>query len=1002
CESRAPGGSRQACQSGLFCGPRAPRVALPATAAAARSRQPGPVCHCGGTGFTGPSCSEDVDECSIEASATPPCGVGGICINLPGSFRCHVHLGYSGRNCEHFDVPGSRCRSRQRRREAGGILGKRAEQRWSLSPSPEPAPSSLLLALNGLPLRLLLPAPSAEARALRQRRRQWQAAQQQQQLQRRRRQSDDGTDFDGCQQMLGDPSRRWRWSHAGQRGDSHCGRQRELDCVLSPARRTTYACFEKPTPGLAASASAVELSCCSLASNVFSGGGGCCCKPRQLHRRHADSLLDAGVAAAASAAPAPKDAKRLGCRTSTPGWALSLGHLRLARSCWHRRRCATPGNPQQPDLLQDNPFYCVLGGSQQLHHCCQHSRCSSSGLSSPSHLCHHHQHQQQPQVRPRLRCDSPSAAVPAASAAASSVCVVTFAALAGVAAELCQQRLRRRRRRTCRSSPSCQPAAAAAASASWRRTRTSANAAGATDEVDDFEEVDVSQSASEVAARSAGGVMTASTTSTFRGSGGSGTAPRPAAAAPRAARWRLRAPSWVASLSGRRGPALVGALLSPALAVTRGQAGGADGEAGNQKGAGADRSTDGQQDETGAASPTGRRRRRRCRCRCRFRCRIHSSGILLGAVDPLRKNHRGCGASRDLSPLLSSSSSPDNDGGSAGGGGGGGGGRGQSALVLFAEFEVTCSALLRPAPPCSALLRPAPPCSALLRPAPPCSALLRPAPPCSALLRPAPPCSALLRPAPPAPPCSRLCPAPPCSALPCSALLALLRLLLRPAPPCSALLRPAPPCSALLRPAPPCSCPLLRPAPPAPPCSALLRPAPPCFRPAPPCSALLRPAPPCSARSARLTAGKQQQQVRLAQPGMSAISSWASASTVHECRPSQRRFTSPKTLACESGHLAAFDSGRASLNAIGAAKNIVRLEVCRVQQLRQQVAACQHSVQSQDSAATPAGQSGLSTRPRAEPTAHPARTGKKSSAGPAAGSRAPASAGPRRWAAASA
>ena len=40
----------------------------------------------------------DVDECSSQP--TNPCGVGGDCMNEPGSFLCVCHEGYYGRRCE--------------------------------------------------------------------------------------------------------------------------------------------------------------------------------------------------------------------------------------------------------------------------------------------------------------------------------------------------------------------------------------------------------------------------------------------------------------------------------------------------------------------------------------------------------------------------------------------------------------------------------------------------------------------------------------------------------------------------------------------------------------------------------------------------------------------------------------------------------------------------------------------------------------------------------------
>ncbi|EPY81630.1 notch1 preproprotein-like protein [Camelus ferus] len=54
------------------------------------------ICTCP-SGYTGPACSQDVDECSLGAN---PCEHAGKCINTLGSFECQCLPGYTGPRCE--------------------------------------------------------------------------------------------------------------------------------------------------------------------------------------------------------------------------------------------------------------------------------------------------------------------------------------------------------------------------------------------------------------------------------------------------------------------------------------------------------------------------------------------------------------------------------------------------------------------------------------------------------------------------------------------------------------------------------------------------------------------------------------------------------------------------------------------------------------------------------------------------------------------------------------
>ncbi len=50
-------------------------------------------CFCNGTGFNGPTCTTDINECQQNSTI---CG-NGICINTAGSFQCNCSLGYNGK-----------------------------------------------------------------------------------------------------------------------------------------------------------------------------------------------------------------------------------------------------------------------------------------------------------------------------------------------------------------------------------------------------------------------------------------------------------------------------------------------------------------------------------------------------------------------------------------------------------------------------------------------------------------------------------------------------------------------------------------------------------------------------------------------------------------------------------------------------------------------------------------------------------------------------------------
>lgn len=51
------------------------------------------ICMCS-SGWTGPNCDVDVQDCNIEHS---PCGNGGTCRDIPGSYVCDCVPGFSGK-----------------------------------------------------------------------------------------------------------------------------------------------------------------------------------------------------------------------------------------------------------------------------------------------------------------------------------------------------------------------------------------------------------------------------------------------------------------------------------------------------------------------------------------------------------------------------------------------------------------------------------------------------------------------------------------------------------------------------------------------------------------------------------------------------------------------------------------------------------------------------------------------------------------------------------------
>ncbi|KAH8032784.1 hypothetical protein HPB51_001862 [Rhipicephalus microplus] len=85
----------------------------------------GPLCNCQNTGFRGPLCDEDVNECAEESDSV--CLNGGSCFNQPGSFECVCPPGFGGPHCEQAVGPckdGSPCMHNSTCQEVdGGLSG---------------------------------------------------------------------------------------------------------------------------------------------------------------------------------------------------------------------------------------------------------------------------------------------------------------------------------------------------------------------------------------------------------------------------------------------------------------------------------------------------------------------------------------------------------------------------------------------------------------------------------------------------------------------------------------------------------------------------------------------------------------------------------------------------------------------------------------------------------------------------------------------------------------
>lgn len=58
------------------------------------------ICRCP-PGWTGPTCSEDVNECPMFLCKNgASCQNGAECVNTPGSYKCICPPGWTGTNCE--------------------------------------------------------------------------------------------------------------------------------------------------------------------------------------------------------------------------------------------------------------------------------------------------------------------------------------------------------------------------------------------------------------------------------------------------------------------------------------------------------------------------------------------------------------------------------------------------------------------------------------------------------------------------------------------------------------------------------------------------------------------------------------------------------------------------------------------------------------------------------------------------------------------------------------
>uniref|UniRef100_A0A1I8F6R1 Membrane protein FAM159A n=1 Tax=Macrostomum lignano TaxID=282301 RepID=A0A1I8F6R1_9PLAT len=256
------------------------RVALPARRPLRRSRQPGPSATAGGTGFTpGHPAPRTSTSAALKRRRRrlAACGVGGICINLPGSF--------SGRNCcETFRLPGVLGSGAGSGDGGGGILGS------GLS-------TVELVAISGASAIILLLALMVflcvSCCCLRRRQRRGRCVNGAANGKLAQQQAAAAT----TTEALGDPlGALLRWSPLAS-GETRIVPQRELDCVLSQRTSANLRLLREADAGLAASVSGGRRRRSSFlllaGFNVFSGSGGCCCSRGSCIGRHADSLLDA-------------------------------------------------------------------------------------------------------------------------------------------------------------------------------------------------------------------------------------------------------------------------------------------------------------------------------------------------------------------------------------------------------------------------------------------------------------------------------------------------------------------------------------------------------------------------------------------------------------------------------------------------------------------------------------------------------------------------------------